>query len=161
MDHTQKADNVNFYSDPDYEYIIKAKRKYKETYGRYSMVGKLRHKNTRKVYMDLFDRLCTVSKSAIIIFNEIKANLDPEIGIAVMAEWKDLDASQRRANNRRLAELKEIDLVLKVRHVKGIVIPPAKYSYMVNPYLMIPWQFDDAKKVWKALKFTYEKECIK
>jgi len=155
MDITQIGTGLNFYPDPNYEYKVKSTRKFKDNYAPFSMVGELRKQNTRKNYMDIFDRLNTVSKSALNVFNQIKLNLDPKIGIATMSDWADYTPNQRRELNRRLAELRKVDLVLKLRSVDGL-LKPAKYSYMVNPYLMIPKEYTEAKELWAAVKATYK-----
>jgi hypothetical protein len=155
MDTTQTGAGITFHPDPNYEYKVKSSIKFKDNYSPFSMVGQLRHQNTRKNYMDIFDKLNTVSKSALNVFNQIKLNLNAQIGIATMPEWADYNPTQRRELNRRLTELREADIVIKLRPIPEL-LKPAKFSYMVNPYLMIPWKYTEAKKLWKAVKATYK-----
>jgi predicted MPP superfamily phosphohydrolase len=156
MNTTQTGDFLSFYPDPNYEYSIKTKKKFREDYRPFTMVGKTRNKKTRKEFMDIFDRLISVSKAAELVFNEIRLNTDPETGIAVMSDWQKYNNSQRSALNKKLTELRNADLVLKLRPVKTLMIPLEKNSYMINPHLLIPWNFESAKKLWKAVKATYK-----
>jgi len=157
MDTTQTNASANFYPDPSYEYTIKSRKRFKDNYAPFGMVGVLHRKKARKDFMDIFDRINTLSKAAINIFTEIKLKTDDDTGIAVMSEWADLPSGQRRVLNRRLTELRNIDLVLKIRALKENKTAFEKYSYMINPHLMKPYQYTTAKELWKAVKLQYNK----
>ena len=131
--------------------------KYKE----FTQIGVLRNKNTRKTYKDLIDHLTTMAKKELILFNKIKSNRNPDTNIAVMTMFEEYPKSKMGTTYRRLAKLREINLVKKVVPIelpqdqlsgfKANPIIPEKYSYMINPYQLKPWKYELAKEIWERI----------
>ena len=112
--------------------------------------------------MDIFDRLAVISKSATILFNDIKLKSDPKLGIAVMEVFENYDKVKMRSTYKRLSELRKIDLIQKIKKVRikdpniqdldTLTIPTEKHSYMINPHLLKPKKYTYASSLWEALK---------
>jgi len=159
MEQIGKGNTISFYADADDEFIVKKFKIYKEKYKPYNMVGPLNRKDSRKSKMDIFEILATLSKAEINLFNEIKSNALSDTGIAVMNSF--IDQPNMENIYRRLNKLIEADLIRKmipienpdpeVEELKSDLLTPEKYSYMINPYLILPWKFNLAKQIWDLL----------
>jgi hypothetical protein len=41
--------------------------------------------------------------------------------------------------------------------MRNILYHPLRYTYMINPRLIIPWKYEMAKQIWDLLKAAKEK----
>jgi len=145
--------------------ITTKKQTCKEHYPPYSMVGTLHQLESRSSFMDLFDLFDTVSKSERHLFTEIKNASLSRTNIAVMTNFME---HQNMSNiYLRLKHLIEANLIMKVIPIKitdpeqdemrNILYRPQRYTYMINPRLIIPWKYEMAKQIWDLLKAAKEK----
>lgn len=151
--------------------IIESKIYYNnsEDHSPFGMIDPLNDKTMRKLRMDLVKRFTKLSKAALLLFDEIKDNRDPKTNIAVMEQFHDMTKSQLRATYRKLVELKEQELILKVHTLDNLETlinfpglnlkaKPSKFSYMINPKLVHPKVFKGEKNyepsliLWDLLK---------
>jgi hypothetical protein len=160
MEQIGKGNTVSFYAESDEEFIVKKTKFYKEKYHPYTMIGSLNRKDSRKGKMDIFEILTTLSKAEIILFNDIKSNALSDTGIAVMHHF--VDHPNIENTYRRLNKLIDANLIRKmisienpapeVESLKSNLMTPEKYTYMINPYLIIPWKFNLAKQIWDLIE---------
>ena len=147
----ENVKGVSFDPDDEYEYTVSAKRKHKEDYRPFSMAAPFKHKNARRTEMDLIEILITLPKAAIIIFNDLKNNRCPNQNIVTMGEWEALDAGKLRPIYRYLNDLVKAGLIVKVIAIREVLGKPPKFTYMINPYIIKPWEYNKAKETWKLL----------
>jgi len=151
------------------ELTVTIKKKYAEDYSPFAMIGPVNRKNTRKPRMDIFKRLTLVSKKEFLLWDEIKEKSDPELGMAVMSRFEDDDNISNLY--RRLANLKKAGLIRKVTSFEippeemkfflsggSTIFEPEKFTYMINPELLKPFQYSLAKKIWNQLEEKQNKE---
>jgi hypothetical protein len=166
MEYTKEIEKtISHFVNENEEIIITKKQIYKEHYQPYSMVGTLHRPESRSFFMDFIDILNTVSKSELNLFTEIKNTASNQIGIAVMADFA--DHQDIKNINTRLRHLIAANLIMKVVAIKittpgqdemrNILYHPLRYTYMINPYLIIPWKYEMAKQIWNLLKAAKEK----
>ena len=161
MINIEKIEAINFLPEEGKRYKIETEKDFKENYAPFGMIGPYKRNNARKQYMDIFDLLLSLPKSTALLFNEIKENSDKDLGIAVMTMFEDYPKSKMGTTYRRLAKLREINLVKKVVPIelpqdqlsgfKPNSITPEKYSYMINPYQLKPWKYELAKEIWERI----------
>lgn len=154
------------YVEPDTELIINKRKIYKEKYPNHSMISWLNRKDSRKFKMDLLKILTTISKSELILFEEIKSNCLSDTGIAVMSQFEDHPNMENIY--RRINKLIEANLIRKmipienpepeIEELKSNLLTPERYTYMINPDLIIPWKYTLSKKVWELIDPVKEKE---
>ena len=118
--------------------------------------------------MDLLDLITSVSKSAAILFNQLKENTDPTTNIATMTSFTELTDTQMRPINRKLAELKKATLAIKLpptitipsehEDLKSITLSYNAYSYMINPHIIYPRNYNKgdyniqrAQQIWDII----------
>ena len=147
----ENVKGVSFDPDDKYEYTVSAKRKYKEDRRPFNMVAPFRNKNSKRKSMDLLDKLLVVSKAAEQVFRDLVYNMNDSDNLVTMEEWKSIGASKMRSIYRRLVELQETELILKVKHINKETAVPPKFTYMINPYIIKPWEYNKAKETWKLL----------
>ena len=144
---------------------VKSGKAYAEKHKYFSMIQELRMKNSRVERMDLLDRLADVSRSAFRLFNEIKLNTDRQSLISIMSAFGEANSTQRREINRRLAELRKQDLLIKLKtlekypslehDMKHITLVPEKLSFMLNPYLIRPKNYKRHQTNFKKAKILW------
>lgn len=147
----ENVKSVSFDPNDEYEYIISAKRKHKEDYRPFSMAAPFKHKNARRSEMDLIEILITIPKAAMILFNDLKNNRCPNQNIVTMSEWETLDPGKLRPIYRYLSDLTKAGLIVKIRAIGETLEKPAKFTYMINPYIIKPWEYTKACKAWELL----------
>lgn len=154
------GNTVTTYVDQDEELIINKRKIYREKYPRHSMIGWLNRKDSRKFQMDLITILTTISKAELILFEEIKSNCLSDTGIAVMSCFESVPNIENIY--RRINKLIEANLIRKmiqienpdpeIEDLKSNLLTPERYTYMINPDLIIPWKYDLSKKVWDLIE---------
>jgi len=153
------GNTVTTYVDQDEELIINKRKIYREKYPRHSMIGWLNRKDSRKFQMDLITILTTISKAELILFEEIKSNCLSDTGIAVMNCFEDtpnIENIYRRINKliaanliRKMIQIENPDP--EIEELKSNLLTPERYTYMINPDLIIPWRYELAKKIWDLI----------
>jgi len=122
-----------------------------EHYAPFSMIGRLRTMNyTKNSDPDIFDKMAKMSKSAIILFNELKLVLNPSTNFATYST-EGMTRSEKTMFARYIKELKEEDLVVEAR-TADITDPVPPSTYMINPYMVKCIKYERAKEVWAILK---------
>lgn len=132
----------------------------------YTTIQELRMKNSKKPRMDLIDRLAEVSHTAFKIFNQIKLNTDRKTLISVMDEFNDIPANKKSTFYKRISELRRHDLVIKLRKlemypsadpsIEFITLVPKKFSFMLNPYLILPEDKKQSKTNYNRAKYMWQ-----
>ena len=152
----------------DEEYVTNKRKVYPERLSRFDRVIPFNQKTTRKFKMDLLDLITSVSKSAAILFNQLKENTDPTTNIATMTSFTELTDTQMRPINRKLAELKKATLAIKLpptitipsehEDLKSITLSYNAYSYMINPHIIYPRNYNKgdyniqrAQQIWDII----------
>ena len=117
-----------------------------ENFAPFSMIGVLNKKGEGP--MDIFDRLFSVSKGAFRVFLIIKDKCSDESNIAVLAHLNDLTTNQMKIFRRHIAELRKMDLVVRI--TKGLPGEKApKHTYMINPEYIKCKKYSAAQELWK------------
>lgn len=148
LDYTEEnVNSVTILPSPGVEYTVKSKKVYRP----FGMAAPFRHKKSRSFSMDLIDKLVTVSKAAAVLFNDLKNNRCPDTNVVTMGDWGELTPSEIRSAYRKISELKKADLIVGVEAVDGKINKPPKFTYMINPYYIKPWEYDKAKTGWELL----------
>ena len=161
MEENHLAKTISFYSNDNSIYKVTRQAIAKENYAPFGMIGPYRRNNSRKTYMDIFDLILSVPRSTGLLFNEIKENSDPELGIAVMRQFESYDKSKMGTTYQRLAALQKAGLIRKIipfelpveelSQLKTPFIAPEKFSYMINPHLLKPYKYSLAVQIWDLL----------
>jgi hypothetical protein len=151
VDPGEKVNSITFSTMPDMEYSVKTKIVYKKDYGDFSMTGRLRHAKSRGQKKDIFNLLFSCSRAAGILFDKMKDSRCPDTGKVTMKEWNELTSGQLRSKYDQVKELIEKDILIKVEEIDNHVPKPPRFTYMINPYLIIPWEPGTARNLWKLL----------
>lgn len=154
------GNTVTTYVDQDEELIINKRKIYRERYPKHSMIGWLNRKDSRKFQMDLIKMLTMISKSELILFEEIKSNCLSDTGIAVMSQFEDHPNMENIY--RRINKLIEVGLIRKmipienpepeIEELKSDLLTPERYTYMINPELIIPWKYTLSMQIWDLIE---------
>ena len=125
---------------------------YEENYSPFNMIGEYRtmRNNSKKDLKDVFEILGTLSKGAYQLFIEFKSNLDPDNNL-IYYSTKNFNKGQKVMFSRYTVELIKADIIKKAKTTDKLK-PIKKGSFMVNPRLLIPKHFHDAKAIWDYLK---------
>lgn len=121
-----------------------------EHYAPFSMIGKMRTMSHNTLSdLDIFDKLTKVSKSSLVLFNELKLRLDPNTNLTCYPPVGG-SRSEKVMYHKYIKELIGEGIIAKAKTI-DITEPVPNYSYMINPYLVKPFQNEKAKKVWNIL----------
>jgi hypothetical protein len=133
-------------ADKNTKLIVTSETVYKENYAPFSMIGMLNKKGEGP--MDIFDRLFSVSKGAFRVFLTIKDACSDDSNLAVLTDLSNLTTNQMKIFRRHIAELRKVDLVVRI--TKGLPGEKApKHTYMINPEYLKCKKYSAAQELWK------------
>lgn len=129
-------------------YTTKIVKKFTSDWGRFQATAELKLDSNMK--QDIFDRLGLVSKGAYKTFNDVlKPGYSPTTNFCIIdIPYK--DKGSQIVFSRLLKELKDVDLIKKVpASIKPK--PKGKLVYIVNPYYLKCYQYQEALEIWEQL----------
>ena len=112
------------YDDEIYELKIKNKK----AIGEFQAIGRLHGMN------DIFNALCSVSKSAFLLFNDLKETRDYRNNLCYI-DTSGYTNSQRTLYQKRIKELKDANIIKKAKTI-DLKHPVKKGSFMINPHFI-------------------------
>jgi len=125
----------------DNEVIKKTYDRKSDDLGNFQAIGKINFMGTTKhSKTDIFDLLGKVKKATYTLFLELKDKRDP-ITNATSYDTTAYTKSQLTVFSRKIVELKKQELLKKM----------GKQGYMINPYLIKPFEYNAAITIWKKL----------
>ena len=136
------------------EAIVRQKRS-KIRPGGFSAISMISNQHST-VAEDLFDKLTQVSKGAFSLFNQIKYLRDEKTNMATFPT-KDWPHYKRVVFGRQLMELRKIGLMRIAKREMVARDPQQPYhlprqTYMINPSMIMCWDWEDAKILWDECK---------
>ena len=123
----------------------------KQDLGRFNAIGVLNNKKEKGSKVDLLDILFSCSRAAGLLFIDLKNNRDPQNNMVTMKQWETLTVGQLRSKYSQLKELMDKHLIIKVEPIDDHISKPPRFTYMINPYIIIPRKSNDTKNLWKLL----------
>ena len=152
IDPGDNVKSVTFNTVLDKEYVVKMKQIYKNDLRPFSAVGPIKYKNSSKITKDIIDYIIDLRRGARLLFQELKNNRDRDNNLATMKQWVELPANEKRLLQLNCTELIKAGLILKVKvkHLEDYDKTKA-YTYLINPYVIKPRDYDDACSLWKLL----------
>lgn len=99
--------------------------------------------------MDIFDYLCNISKESIIMFNKLKQSADINSGITIL-NVNSFNASEETTLHKSIKELINNGIICSL-HQDDVLYPIEENSYIINPNLVRPIKFDEAKILWDKI----------
>jgi len=152
MDIEENVKSLTINADDDSYLETKRKRIYKDDRSPFSIMGPTRNKKARRFKMGLNDKLITVSRAAEILYvTELSFKVDENTGVVTMKEWEKLDASKLRSVYRKIAELRDAEILVDIKPIEGKIHKPPKFTYLLNPYYTKPKEYVQAKRAWELL----------
>jgi hypothetical protein len=147
---------VNSYAgfDGRTDEVIVRKRKGK-IMGTFSAISKLSNRSNNEA-KDIFDLLDQMSKGALHIFRNFKYERNENNNL-VHHPTKEYNRSKQELFNRYLRELRKLGIVRKAPR-RVITDNPqrpyefAKQTYIINPYLIKCWEYEEAAMLWDRCK---------
>lgn len=104
---------------------------------------------------DIFDRLDHVSKGAFSVFNNLKYNRSEETNITQYVPDEEMDKTQRETLSRKLAELRKVGLIRKLRKevatsedFKLYVFKDPRKVFIINPDMIKCTNHQAAVEIW-------------
>ena len=91
------------------------------------------------------------SSAVLQVFDEMICLRDPDTNMIIMTHWYKYNATKMRAKQKKIVKLRHANLIIKVRQL-DILPKVQRYTYMINPYLLKPWKYEEAKIIWDTLK---------
>ena len=131
--------------------VVENKKVYKDDFGRFNAIGVLNNKKEKGSKVDLLDILFSCSRAAGLLFIDLKNNRDPQNNVVTMKQWETLSVGQLRSKYSQLKELIDKHLIIKVEPIDDHISKPPRFTYMINPYIIIPRKNNDTKNLWKLL----------
>jgi len=131
---------------------LKAMQVPKYDFGIFQAIGGVNnvYNTTKKpVSTDIFTRISRMSKSAILLFEELKNNRYPENNLCTYA-LDNPTRSQQVMFNKYIAEMKKQDIIVKAITLNALK-PVPKNTYMFNPHLIKCYEQQEAELTWKIL----------
>ena len=124
----------------------------KRDLGPFSAVGPIKYKNSSKITKDIIDYIIDLKRGARLLFQELKNNRDRNNNLVTMEHWIELPVNEKRLLQLNCTELIKAGLILKVKvkHIEDYDKTKA-YTYLINPYVIKPKNYDDACILWKLL----------
>jgi len=132
--------------------LIKKHKFFKEDFGKFQPIGALDNMHTLAndpAPTDIFGLLRNVSKSAYVLFDDLKRHRDPKNNLATYA-LKRPTKSQTVVFNRCLRELKE-QLIIITAKTTDMANPIPKNTYLINPALLKCREITATEAMWDIL----------
>ena len=155
VDPSDKVKTLSIESIEDTVLVVESKKVYKDDFGRFNAIGVLNNKKEKGSKVDLLDILFSCSRAAGLLFIDLKNNRDPQNNVVTMKQWETLTVGQLRSKYSQLKELMDKHLIIKVEPIDDHISKPPRFTYMINPYIIIPRKNNDTKNLWKLLGGAY------
>jgi len=147
---TQNSTYTGIHLEPDE--ILHITKVYKEEYGSFTMIGRLRQmpETTDETHLDVFDRQGKLGKGALNLWLILKSGIN-YVDNLTYYNTENFTKSQKVMHSRALSELKRWQMVKK-----AVTTNKAKHignhMYMVNPNFILCKKQNDAISMWNLLK---------
>lgn len=130
--------------------VVRNRKYRRENYSPFSMIGVIRDmRNRDREPIDIFEILEKVSKKAFSVFNEVKLNRDPATNMCHFP-INHLPRSAQVSIRTALGELYKAEILRKAKTI-NLLNPLPRQTYMINPYMIKCWDYEEAKEIWKLL----------
>lgn len=132
--------------------LLKKHKFIKEDFGKFQPIGALDNMYTLArdpSPTDIFGLLRNVSKSAYVLFDDIKRHRNPTNNLATYVPSRQTK-SQVVMFNKHLRELKEQHILI-VAKTTDVTKPVPKHTYLINPVLLKCSEVTAAEAMWDAL----------
>jgi hypothetical protein len=117
---------------------------------------KRRSKNMNVEVFDLLDLLEKVSKGAFCVFNNLKYNRLEDNNITQYVATEELNKTDKESLSRRLKELRDVDLIRRVRkHIqfpdhRAFTFAEYRTTFIINPEMLRCRHHDEAAYLWNV-----------